>query len=350
MTRDDESQVGPMQWQVFRFVVGVLVLLAGVTVSPAVAGQQFGVPTVDYQLGPGDVVSITVTGLREFNQRARVSNSGRLRIPYVGIMFVVDMTRSDLEAEIATRIKEHELVKEPSVRVEIEQHRARPTYVIGDVAAPGQFMITGEVFLMDLLSRAGGLLPSAADSGTLYRRNSGRPSVQARIFDPAALPQEGPSEAPAAPVPAPRGEEVIDVHFESLGDGSRSDLNVRLRGGEVLYVPRRLEESIYVIGDVNIPGSYILPRRGEISAAQAIVYAGGTLATASNGDAFLMRHDADGNRVEIPIDFPEIIAGKKPDIPVQKDDIIFVPNSAMKTVGVGLFNMIPRIIQQWLIF
>lgn len=346
--QQDMTRIDGMTRKVLRMRASLVTWLVLAAAAPVAAGQ-FGVPSVDYRLGPGDVLSINVSGLREFNQRTRVSNSGRLRVPYVGIMFVVDMTTSELEAEITRRIKAQELVNQPTVRVEVEEHRARPAYVIGEVAAPGQFVITGEVYLMDLLSRAGGLLPSAADSGMLYRRNTGRPSVRARIFTPGEGPP--PEAEPAPPVRNEvRTEEVTDVDFESLSDGSRPELNVRLEGGEVLYVPRRREENIYVIGDVNVPGAYILPRRGEITAAQAIIYAGGTLATAANGDTFLMRHDAEGNRQEIPIDFPAIVAGDKPDIPVKKDDIIFVPNSTIKTIGVGLFNMIPRIIQQWLIF
>jgi hypothetical protein len=66
--------------------------------------------------------------------------------------------------------------------------------------------------------------------------------------------------------------------------------------------------------------------------------------------AFLMRHDETGNRQAMAVHFADIIAGKQPDIPVRPGDIIFIPNSAAKTIGVGLLNMVPTIIQQWLIF
>jgi hypothetical protein len=87
-----------------------------------------------------------------------------------------------------------------------------------------------------------------------------------------------------------------------------------------------------------------------VTAAQAVIYAGGTLMTAKNGAGFLMRHDENGVRQAIPIDFIEIVKGEKPDIPVQPDDIIFIPNSAIKTIGVSLLTQIPRLIQQLVIF
>jgi polysaccharide export outer membrane protein len=127
-------------------------------------------------------------------------------------------------------------------------------------------------------------------------------------------------------------------------------LNVRLQGGDVLYVPRRRQQNFYVIGDVINPGPYTLPRRGTITAAQAVIYAGGTLPTAKSGKGFLMRHDSLGVRQATPVDFKAIVAGKQPDFQMQADDIIFIPNSAVKTIGVGLLNMVPTLIQQWLIF
>ena len=100
---------------------------------PAPAGQN----SPDYRLGAGDVISINVSGVRQFDQSTPVSNSGRIRVPYVGIMLVAGMTSLQVEREIARLIKEHELVNEPLVRVQVEQYRSQPTYVVGEVSAPG---------------------------------------------------------------------------------------------------------------------------------------------------------------------------------------------------------------------
>lgn len=314
----------------------------------------------DYQLGPGDLISIRVSGVREFDQSTRVSNSGRVRVPYVGVMFVAGTTTVQVERDVARLIKEHELVAEPMVRVQVEEYRARPAYVVGEVMTPGQFVITGEMYVLDLISKAGGLLVGAADVGYLYRRGSQLPSVQARIVSeteaaapvpaPATKtdgPQGGAARTPAAPVEA---GEPIAINFEELKSGARPELNVRLSGGDVLYVPRTRQQNIYVIGDVTVPGAYTLPRRGRLSAAQAVIYAGGPLKTASMKKGFLMRHDRNGVRQAMPVNFAAIIEGKQADIPVQADDIIYIPNSTVKTMKIGLLDLIPTIIQQWLIF
>ena len=308
-------------------------------------------------MGPGDVLSINVSGLREFESSTRVSNSGRIRVPYVGIMFVAGSTAVELEREIARLIKEHELVNEPTVRVQVQEQRSRPTYVIGEVNAPGQFVITREMYLLDVLSKAGGLLATAADVGFLYRRNWPRPSTGARMIGAADAVTDGQAESTTAPPPVSpdpsqdsKPEEVMPIDFYALGKGTRPELNLRLQGGDILYVPRRRADQFYVIGDVIGPGAFTMPRRGKVTAAQAIVYAGGTLRTAKSGKGFLMRHDQAGVRQTMPVDFAAIIQGRAPDFPIQPNDIIFIPNSAGKTIGLALLDMVPELVRQWVIF
>jgi protein involved in polysaccharide export with SLBB domain len=332
-------------------------VLSGITVASAqapptaIASHSDDSGAHDYQLGPGDLVSIRVSGVTEFDQLTRVSNSGRVRVPYVGVLFVAGKTAVDVEREVGRLIQQHELVNEPAVRVEVQEHRARPAYVLGEVNAPGQFVITGEMYLLDLLSKAGGLLPAADQTGFLYRRNWPRPSTDARVIavaDSAGVTQGAgpaagdppPAETPPRVPPGERSEpeEVIRIDFDALRNGTDLELNVRLQGGDILYVPRRRPQNIFIIGDVKVPGVYTLPRRGAVTAAQAVIYAGGPLPTAKTGHGFLMRHDDAGVRTAVPVDFDAILKGKDNDFPVRPNDIIFIPSSNVKTVGVGLLS------------
>jgi polysaccharide export outer membrane protein len=333
----------------------LFVLVASVPqVANAQDPSQAPVGVSEYQLGPGDLLQVRVAGLREFDLSLRVSNSGRIHIPYVGVLLVAGMTTFDLEREVARLIKENELVNEPSVRIHVEQFRARPVYVVGEVNSPGQFIITREMYLLDLISKAGGVLGSADDKGFLYRRYAGRPRVQSRIIDPsvsetvaAAQTQEPVADSGASDETI---EDVIPFDFEELRHGRRPELNVRLQGGDVVYVPRRTPQNIFIVGDVTTPGVYGLPRRGEVKASQALIYAGGPLPTAKTGAAFIMRHDEAEGRKLIAFDFSRILEGKDPDVTIRPNDILFVPHSNMKTIGVGLLALVPRLIQQFTIF
>jgi polysaccharide export outer membrane protein len=325
---------------------------AGPSTAPVRAPQGL---SSEYQLGPGDLVSIRVSGLREFEHSTRLSNSGRIRVPYVGVMMAAGMTALEVEREVARLIKDHELINEPSVRVYVEQHRAQPTYAIGEVDTPGQFVITGEMYLLDLISRAGGLMATADSTGFLYRRNSQNPRVQTRILGADATAAD--SATPGSPAQAPseaeaksKAEEVIQIDFNALREGTKPEMNVRLQGGDILYVPRRTPENFFVIGDVKVPGAYTLPRRSKISAAQAIIYAGGPLPTAKSGKGFLMRHDEAGIRQARPVDFAGILKGEEPDFTIEPNDIIFIPKGALQTIGIGLLNLMPLLVQQFAIF
>lgn len=305
----------------------------------------------DYQLGPGDEISIRVSGLKEFMQTASVSNSGRIRVSFVGVLFVAGLTPVQLEQEIAKQVKLHELVNEPVVRVNVEKFRSRNAFVTGEVVTPGQFVVTHETRLLDLLSKAGGLLTTAADTGYLYRRPRFEPNIETRVFA-----GDGKTEVTAPPVREPSVQNdkpqttgAIQISLKDLEEGAKPELNIRLEAGDVLYVPRRRAQNFYVIGDVKVPGAYALPRGLTITAAQAVTYAGGTLATAKQGKGFLMRHASTGHEA-LAVNFKAIIEGKEPDIPIQEDDIIFIPNSTVRTIGVSLLVMVPTIIQQWLIF
>jgi polysaccharide export outer membrane protein len=271
----------------------------------------------------------------------------------VGIILVAGMTPVQLETEIATLIKKHELINEPSVRVRVEDSRAQPVYALGDVTAPGQFVITDEMYLLDLIGKAGGLLPTADGKAFLYRQRILRPRVETRVIDSSG--DGGGSTAVVQPpiVTSPLSgadKTTIQIDLEALSEGRQPEMNFRLQGGDVLHVPRRRARDFFVVGDVKNPGTYSLPRQGTVTASQALAYAGGPLPTAKTANGFLMRHDQDGIRQAIPFDFSKVLDGKAKDIVVQKDDIIFIPSSNVKTIGIGLLNMMPRLLQQFLIF
>jgi polysaccharide export outer membrane protein len=98
----------------------------------------------------------------------------------------------------------------------------------------------------------------------------------------------------------------------------------------VISVPRA--EMIYVVGQVLKAGGFILQERKDLSLLQALALAGGLDKNSAPKKAKILRPAPDGNRMEIAVNLPQVIAGKAPDLRLQPDDILFVPASNSKKV------------------
>jgi polysaccharide biosynthesis/export protein len=295
---------------------------------------------IDYRIGPGDLLAVSVFGADAFEHRSRVSNSGRIHVPFVGAMHVAEMTVRQLEAELAERLRAMELVRDPWVSVRIEQYRARPVYVLGEVMNPGQYMIKDEMRVVDLITLAIGLNEVASDVGYLYRRKPVPPDSDV----PGAMGSD-PSGQVAAVT-----DEAIPIDLDALMTGTRPELNFLLQAGDVLYVPEGRKEHFFVIGDVRRPGVFELSRDQSLSLTQAIVAAGGPLRTAKTSRAMVVRVDESGTREELRIDFKALLQGRRPDLPVQPNDIIFIPGSSAKSLGYGLLTLVPGIATRTLVY
>jgi polysaccharide export outer membrane protein len=284
--------------------------------------------TSDYVLGAGDVISISVFGLKEFEQTIRVSNSGKIHVPYLGVLKVHGLIPRQVEVRIAMELIERQLLKEPWVQVRVEEHRSHPVFILGEVQFAGQFVMYGEWRVLDLIAASGGFNDVHSPIGYLYRR-------KAFSSDDPELGAE---------------DEVIKIVFSELYDESHPENNMLLRGGDILYVPERKRDHYFVVGDVGRPGAFEISPDIPVLATQAIAKAGGPLMTAKMGKGTLMRYTDAGDQEEKSVDFQAILKGKKPDVAILPNDIIFIPGSSAKTLGYGLLNIIPTALTQGLIF
>lgn len=288
--------------------------------ADSIPSRSTDAPRTDYQLGPGDLLSVAVSGLKEFDARPRVSNSGKIHLPYLGIIRAAGLSVTDLEREIASAVRERGLVTNPWVTVRVDQYRAQPVYILGEVMLPGQFVIKNEMYLADLISLGGGFNEVATPVGYLYRRKETQ--------------EVGDGESST--------DEAIPIDFKALNEGRSPELNIKLRGGDVLYVPQRRKEYFFVVGDVLAPGPFeIQADAPQVLISQAFAKAGGPLRTAKISKAVLVRFDQNGTRHEQTVDFSAILRGRQPDVAVQANDIIFVPGSTTKTLGFGLLRIVP---------
>jgi polysaccharide export outer membrane protein len=121
--------------------------------------------------------------------------------------------------------------------------------------------------------------------------------------------------------------EAAETMMLSSPDGQKMT-NVGVLPGDTIVVSKA--GIVYVVGDVKEPTGIIMDNP-RFTVLQAIAMAHGTNSTASMGSTKLIR-TVDGVPKEIPIPLNKILSAQSTDLALQADDIVFVPNSKVKTV------------------
>ena len=99
---------------------------------PALAGQA------DYQIGPSDILSVTVYGHPDLTQTLFVQPDGTFTFPLVGRVKGSDMTPAELEKKLVILLSRG-FIRNPQVTVVVQEYRSKTVYVVGEVARPGPY-------------------------------------------------------------------------------------------------------------------------------------------------------------------------------------------------------------------
>jgi len=119
------------------------------------------------------------------------------------------------------------------------------------------------------------------------------------------------------------------VSLRSVLDAKRPAENIQVKPYDVISVPRA--ETVYVMGNVQKAGGFVLTESESISVLQAVSMAGGLDKTAKPQNSMILRRTSEGlSRAEIPVDLKQILDGKKEDIRMQPEDILYVPDNVPK--------------------
>jgi polysaccharide export outer membrane protein len=268
-------------------------------------------PESDSRIGPDDLLDITVFEAPEMNRTVRVSTGGEISFELLGSVRVAGLTPRDLESVLQEMLRGIYL-NDPHVGVFVHEWQSHSVSVVGAVKMPGVFQIRGAKTLVEVLSMAQGLADDAGDTVIVTHASPGTEGQNSGVADP---PQAA----------------VEEINLRKLLSSSDSALNVPIRSGDIVEVPRA--GIVYVVGEVNRPGGFVLQNNENISVLQAVALAQGLTHTSAVGRARIIRTDAStGKRTEISMNLGKILAGKSADTILQPKDVVFVPNSTAKSV------------------
>lgn len=249
------------------------------------------------KIGSGDLLQITVFDVPEMNQEIRVGADGKAQLALVGPVTVAGLTAPEAADAIARELRNRQLLRQPQVNVLVQEFATQGVSVLGEVQHPGIYQVLGARSLLDVISMAGGLTNVADTRITVKRRGATDQKITARLKTDDA-------------------------------DASLSG-NVQVYPGDLVVVPRA--GIVYVLGEVNRPGGFVMQDSGRITVLQALAQAGGANKGASLSKAVLLRRNSQGY-APTKLHADKIQRGEQADPELEANDILYVPSNRLKNV------------------
>jgi polysaccharide export outer membrane protein len=263
---------------------------SGTTEAPSAAS--------DLRLGPGDLLEIKVFNAPEMSGTVRVSSAGDITIPLAGAIKVSGETVEEAQKRIEERLLSGGFLRDPQVNILVKEFASQGISILGEVAKPGIYPLLGSRRLFDAIAAAGGTTNRAGRTVVVAHRNQ-------------QIPRE-------------------TTIFLSKNADEAAKQNLELRPGDTVIISKA--GIVYVSGDVKTPGGYLLDNNENLTVLQAIALAQGLNPTAASRNARIIRKNS-GKLEEIPVELKQIMQAKAPDVSLENEDVLFIPNSASKSAA-----------------
>ena len=251
-------------------------------------------------IGRGDLLHLQVYDTPEMEQHARVTDSGSIPFSFLGTVRVSGLTPAQAARQIEDRLVAAGVMLHPQVTVRVEAYATQNASVMGQVQKPGSYEIDTGRKVVEVLAMAGGLTDVADRHITIQRFGA--------------------------------AQQKVEYYYSNSALTALSE-DPMVYPGDTVIVPKAAV--VYVLGDVSKPGGYpINTNNSTMTVLQAIALAGYANHTAALGKSRLVRATATGV-VEIDLEVNAIEKGKKPDVALLADDVVYVPFSFMRNVGIN---------------
>ncbi len=355
-------------------------------VRPGTAWRSDRVGEEVYRIGASDVLEISVWQSPDLNRTVTVRFDGRITFPLAGEVVAAGLAPTELAAEIGERLRE--FIRNPQVNVTVREFQSRQVLVLGRVGKPGIYPLRGPLKVLELLTaadiklneidlknitvmRATGEVLKIDLEALLYRQDV-RQNIDLRAGDNIFVPERPSASATtvqskeimvlgevvkpgALSFPADRTVTVKEVLLGAGGltnaaalTGAKVvrsdriqepvDLNrllfnadmsqdLVLHAGDVLYIPKRREMRVYVLGMVRTPGVYT-GQPNTLDLMQVLSQAVPTQFGAVLSNVKIVRGWPNSPKVISANVEALLYRGRlEENIPLQEGDVVYVPES-----------------------
>jgi polysaccharide export outer membrane protein len=131
-----------------------------------------------YRLDAGDRLRVVVFGQEGLTNTYAIDAGGSITMPLIGSVPARGRTPTGLAAQIAAKLR-HGYIREPSVSVEIESYR--PFFILGEVAAPGQYPYVPNMSVESAVAIAGGFSPRARRDSAMLTHYDGSNTIRMAV-------------------------------------------------------------------------------------------------------------------------------------------------------------------------
>lgn len=266
----------------------------------------------DYLIGPRDILTVIIYAGGEEQQKVdlTVSAQGTINAPFIGPVSVKGLSIRQLELAITEPLARDYFVN-PQVNIRVKEYHSLHYYISGAVKSPGMYEVSSNTSLMELLAKAGGVLPERGNVAYILRESVELIEQKEAIEDFILV------------------KDPIKIDLKKLLDLGDMSFNVMLKPGDVVYIPLEktldlAESKIYVEGEVKKPGVYDF--QVGLTAMNACIMAGGFDKFAAPNRTKIIRKNKKNQGI-IKINLDEVREGKIPDIELKPGDRIYVPET-----------------------
>jgi polysaccharide export outer membrane protein len=244
-------------------------------------------------IGPGDLLDISVFAVPELTLKVRVNDQGSVMLPLVGDMHFGGLTVAQAEQALSKILVERDMVLKPQITIFVTEYATQGITILGEVNQPGTYPLFGPHRLFDALSAAGGVTQRSSSTITLIHR----------------------------------GDHDHPIHLNLAVTNTNVGTDVVLQPGDTLIVDKA--PVVYVVGEVNKPGAFLMENNTSITVLRAVALAQGATHKAALNKAEIVRRSPVGVE-EIDLPLSKIMHGQMADLQLHGDDILFLPTSKAK--------------------